>query len=139
MFTIYKDEISLGTEFYEKFIFTGWFILCSINVVTLFVGSLQTKEVQEFFIKWQHLQNEFPCINVYSYIKQKSKIAVAIGWIAILLNMLFVTYAMFWTDVIDLYISPFEDRNGTFQLVVKILSMIAHFYLTCAWILQIAI
>ena len=116
-----------------KLIVVTWGLETLCHVIGFFVASLSYKRLPEFLFEW----NELRCLYVQSTtsLKKQTNICTGVIWMLTSLNTAFNSYLVFCTHVEDIILYPLTIEDEHFRvLLMKIISLVAHTYLTFAWI-----
>ena len=127
-FTMFHGDEVFGTCLFFKIMECMW-ILESFGH---YIVCLITRDrLSNFFIECEKIRrNNNPMWNT---IKRESTMCTITLWLYLCINFGFTTYLLFWTDLYNFYLTPW-DKGSKYIVFMEVNSLMMHFYLTFAWV-----
>ena len=114
--------------------FLTWYVYVSCQGTAMFLMSVRKKAWRQFFALYDLAQNSIWKVDGHQILRKRVKVYVMVSWFSMIVNMGFLVYISFWTNVI---ISPLNASNEF--SVLAVISVFMSTYCTAAWILPIVL
>ena len=134
--TMLREDMSFGPELFYRVIFVLWALLCTIQCTCMYIACAQNKNnICELHEKFEYILTPCePCI--YTWLRRRCIILVAISWFVVLLNVLFAIYGIWCASLFSPGLTPFKSTDANID-VVRVIYVIIHTYLTATWFLSL--
>ena len=129
-FTMFRGDEAFGSTLFFHLLECIWGLESIGHYLACFIACESYNRLPEFFVEWDKLPNNTNP-NLTSMKKLANFFTTLLG-IFICIHLAVNTYLLFWTDVYEYFITPW-DRDFQYALVIEIIGLIFHGYITFAW------
>ena len=106
------------------------------HFVAFFIASESYERLPKFFLEWEKFQTN--CSQSLTSISRLSNICAAGVWSIIVCNSGACTYLIFFTDLQNMQLAPWDD-TFEYAFVIRIINTIQQVYLTIIWVASSAL
>ena len=130
LFSMYDGNEAFGIDLFLRMSHCVWSVETVGHYVASVTACLSDTRLPGFFIEWEKIRGE--CSQNVNSITKLSYICTCILCLLILANSTFCAYTIFFTNVQDFNLTPW-DRNFKYVIMIQVLNAIQQFYGSFAW------
>ena len=133
--TFFNSEDRFGPVLFQKVMTIGWMVTCALNATFMHMACHdQSSKFRQFCIDWSRDSRRLEELRqLPTQMKLRVKVVTVTLWVVVIFNILSVGFAVYLTSLFDLMITP-ASIDHPYANVFQGLNLIAHSYLTAAWI-----
>jgi hypothetical protein len=134
MFLFGGDNIEFGPILFQQIAFIAWSLFCAISATCISILSLRQNGLHTFYLQLQYLTDCFASAECGQYARQKTTMYTVVGWLVLLVNMVYGGYGLYGTPAWESILYPIT-LSSPYYYVAAGVYLIVHLYLSAAWTL----
>ena len=136
LLTMFHSNEKFNTLLVMKAVLLVYSIQNLAHFVAFFIASESYERLPKFFLEWEKFQTN--CSQSLTSISRLSNICAAGVWSIIVCNSGACTYLIFFTDLQNMQLAPWDD-TFEYAFVIRIINTIQQVYLTIIWVASSAL
>ena len=129
-FTVFDNKETFGITLFLKMTHCVWLLETLGHYAASVIVCFNYKRLPEYFIEWEKIRPD--CALTLNAIKRHANICAAILGSFLFINSILSTYLIFWSNVRDAYLAPW-NREDKYVIVIQIINSIQTFYCSLSW------